>query len=100
MLNLALKNFTADGGVVPAGTTSGYETLSIGFVHVEFEPHEAVTLLMLEAFAGNWSRPFVIVKFVDVIARFQQDPEPLASITVIGRVKLDRCTFLFNCRLT
>ena len=60
--------------------------MSIGFVQVESGPHDVFTFVMLEALAGSVFLPLLVMNSVDVIERFQPFPEPLASITVIGRL--------------
>src|SRR5712691_8868025 len=78
----ALKNFTAVGAVVAAGTTSGgYVTLLVGFVQLLPTLHVTVgAALMLEAVVDSEFAPEVNV--VDVIVRFQPPPVPLGSVSV------------------
>jgi hypothetical protein len=52
-LTLASKKFTGGGVVLSVGMTNGYEMLLIGYIHVEYEPYEAATLLMHEALLGS-----------------------------------------------
>jgi len=82
----ALKNFIGGGGVLPAGTPSGSGMLLTGFVHVKFALQPKVTPIICEALVGNLSLLFDVTNVVDVIVRFQPDPEPRASVTIIGRL--------------
>src|SRR2546429_9585778 len=73
VLIAALKNFTAAGAGVPAGTIIGYEMLLVGFVVQELL-HDVLTPVMFEAVVDNECAPDVNV--VEVIVRFQPDPLP------------------------
>ena len=77
----ALKNFTAAGAILPAGTPNGYVILLVGFVQV-VPPKQATVgiAVMLEAVVDRECVP--AVKVVEVIVRFQPAPFPLASVTV------------------
>jgi hypothetical protein len=75
----ALKNFTAVGAEVPAGTLTGYVTLLVGFVQLVLHVTLGVPL-MLEAVFDNECVP--VVSVVDVIVKFHPAPLPRVSTTV------------------
>lgn len=75
----ALKNLTAVGAVVPAGTPTGYVMPLVGFVQLVLHENVGATL-MFEAVVDNECVP--VVSVVDVIVRFHPAPPPLLSTTV------------------
>src|SRR5712692_3029987 len=74
--------------------------LLIGRVQVEPLLQDLLTCVICEALVGSWSLLLEDKNCVDVIESFQPLPEPLASVTVIGRLYFANCMFLLTLRLT
>ena len=86
VLAAALKSLTAVGAVEPAGTVNGYEIAFVGLVQVPAAQLE-LTAVAVEALVESvFGEPPPVENVVEVIVTFQPVPEPVLSVTVIGRV--------------
>src|SRR5688572_10239565 len=81
----AVKNLTAVGGVVPAGTLTGNPIAFVGAVQVATQELVTPVIVVADVESVRTGGP-AAVKVVEVTVRFQLAPLPVASITVSGIV--------------
>ena len=82
----ALKSLTAVGGDEPAGTLSGYPIEFVGFVQVPEAQDDEVPVTVEAEVERSFGELPPVENVVEVIVTFQPLPEPVLSLTLIGRV--------------